>query len=79
MNSFSIIGRFHSFEIIDDSNVIINISSSSPYHKKILISIMTSNEKNVYKLKKGDLLGIKGFIDHHLIASNITWLSKEKK
>lgn len=79
MNSFSLIGKFHNFEIINDNNVKITVASSSPYHKKILIPIITSNEEKIYKLKKGDLLGIKGFIDSCLIASSITWLSQKKK
>lgn len=79
MNSFSLIGNFHSFEILNNSSVKLTIYSSSPYHKKILVPIITSNEKNLYKLHKGDLLGIKGFIDNCLIATSITWLSQEKK
>ena len=79
MNNFSLIGKFHSFEIINNNKIKILVTSSSPYHKKILIPIITSNEDKIYQIKKGDLLGIKGFIDSHLIASNITWLSQKKE
>ena len=83
MNNFSLIGKFNKFDIINDSYVKLFIDSSSPTKKNLLISITTSNKKSIYKLQKGDLLGIKGFIDIQdtmvtLIASNITWISKTK-
>lgn len=84
MNNFSLIGKFQKIIKINNSNLLLVLQTSSPYHKKIDLSIHTIQESLVSKIKKDDLLGVKGFIDNdhgkiNLIASKIIWLSNDKK
>lgn len=83
MNNFSLVGKFQQTTTLNKSNSQLILQTTSPYQKKINLPISIINEPLIDKIKKNDLLGIKGFIDNDqgqitLVASKIIWLSNNK-